>query len=179
MKDVATVQRVYAVADEPGLVLCSWPEGGRPRFPFEYSDEVWTGVEYQVAASLIYEGLIDEARTIVESTRSRQDGFRRNPWSENEAGHHYTRSLASWGLLTAMLGFRADLGRRTVQFEPHFPDDEFTCFWAHGLGWGTYRHERGADGELRATIDVLHGTLAADTVIAPLELRINNSLPTP
>ena len=107
------MQRVYALNDEPGLVLCSWPNGGRPRFPFGYSDEVWTGVEYQVAASLLYEGMVDDAVAIVDAVRTRQDGFRRNPWSENEARHHYTRSLASWGLLTGMLGFSADLGRWT------------------------------------------------------------------
>ena len=55
-----SVQRTYALGDEAGLVLCSWPRGGRPRIPFVYSDEVWTGIEYQVAAHLIYEGLVDE-----------------------------------------------------------------------------------------------------------------------
>ncbi len=30
MADVDTVQRVYALNDEPGLVLCSWPNA-RPR----------------------------------------------------------------------------------------------------------------------------------------------------
>ncbi len=42
--------------DEKGLLLCSWPKGGRPPLPFVYSDEVWTGIEYQVASHLIYEG---------------------------------------------------------------------------------------------------------------------------
>jgi hypothetical protein len=172
MSEVHTVQRVYALNDEPGMVLCSWPNGGRPRFPFEYSDEVWTGVEYQVAASLIYEGLVDEAVTIVEAVRSRQDGFRRNPWSDNEAGHHYVRAMASWGLLTAMLGFEADLGRGRIAFRPNFKTDEFTCFWAHGKGWGTYRHERSPDGQLRAVIEVLHGDLTADHIDAPLPVTV-------
>ncbi|GAA1005177.1 hypothetical protein Aple_036350 [Acrocarpospora pleiomorpha] len=172
MADVGTVQRVYALNDEPGLVLCSWPDGGRPRFPFGYSDEVWTGVEYQVAASLVYEGMVDDAVTLVDAVRSRQDGFRRNPWSENEAGHHYTRSLASWALISGMLGFNADLGRGTVTFDPKFAEQEFRCFWSHGQGWGTYRHERAADGALHAVIEVLHGTLGADTVNAPLPVTV-------
>ena len=33
-----------------GLLLCSWPHGGRPRLPFVYSDEVWTGIEYDFSA---------------------------------------------------------------------------------------------------------------------------------
>jgi uncharacterized protein (DUF608 family) len=172
MADVDTVQRVYALNDEPGLVLCSWPNGGRPRFPFGYSDEVWTGVEYQVAANLIYEGMVDDAVTIVDAVRSRQDGFRRNPWSENEAGHHYTRSMASWALVTGMLGFSADLGRRTVRFDPKFDLEEFSCFWSHGRGWGIYRQQRDHDGTLRAVVEVLHGTLAADHVEAPVPVTI-------
>src|SRR5690606_15868026 len=43
-------QRPYAVAGESGLVMCTWPNGGRPEVPTLYCDEVWTGVEYQVAA---------------------------------------------------------------------------------------------------------------------------------
>ncbi|HEV8565599.1 MAG TPA: GH116 family glycosyl-hydrolase [Actinoplanes sp.] len=172
MAGVGTVQRVYALNDEPGLVLCSWPDGGRPRFPFGYSDEVWTGVEYQVAANLIYEGMVDEAATIVDAVRSRQDGFRRNPWSENEAGHHYTRSLASWALVTGMLGFSADLGRRTVRFDPKIDVREFSCFWSHGRGWGVYRQERDEDGQLRAIVEVLHGTLGADRVEAPVPVSV-------
>jgi uncharacterized protein (DUF608 family) len=172
MGEVATVQRVYALNDEPGLVLCSWPNGGRPRFPFGYSDEVWTGVEYQVAASLIYEGMVDDAVTIVQAVRSRQDGLLRNPWSENEAGHHYTRSLASWALVTGMLGFSADLGRGEISFDPKFGVDEFSCFWSHGRGWGTYRQERDQDGQLRAVVEVLHGVLAAEHVHAPVAVTV-------
>ena len=41
----------YAMGHEPGLLLCTWPKGGRPTLPFVYSDEVWTGIEYQVASS--------------------------------------------------------------------------------------------------------------------------------
>ena len=44
-------------ASEPGLLLCSWPRGDKPTLPFVYSDEVWTGIEYQVASHLIHEGL--------------------------------------------------------------------------------------------------------------------------
>ena len=72
-----------------GLLLCTWPEGGRPALPFPYADEVWTGIEYQVAAHLIYEGWVDEGLQIVEAVRARHDGVRRNPWNEVECGNHY------------------------------------------------------------------------------------------
>jgi uncharacterized protein (DUF608 family) len=173
MRQVATVQRVYALNDEAGLVLCSWPEGGRPRFPFGYSDEVWTGVEYQVAASLVYEGLVDEAVGIVGRLRARQDGFLRNPWSENEAGHHYSRSLASYALLTAYSGFSVDLANGMVSFKPALPG-EFRSFWSHGKGWGTYEQTRLDSGELEAVITVIEGELGASDAVTPADVvRVN------
>src|SRR5512140_211758 len=82
--DHVNLQRAYASADEAGLVLCTWPDGGRPKYPFVYSDEVWTGIEYQVATHLAYEGRTEEARSIVAAIRDRHDGRRRNPYNEVE-----------------------------------------------------------------------------------------------
>ena len=148
------------------MFSADWPDGGRPRFPFGYSDEVWTGVETQVAASLVYEGLVDEAIGIVKRLRARQDGYVRNPWSENEAGHHYSRALASYALLTAYSGFSVDLAHDTVSFEPAIPG-EFRTFWSHGKGWGTYEQIRLDSGELEATITVVEGELAASNIVSP------------
>ena len=39
--------RVFADGDDAGLLVCTWPLGGRPAVPVRYADEVWTGVEYQ------------------------------------------------------------------------------------------------------------------------------------
>lgn len=106
------------------------------RFPFAYCDEVWTGVEYQVATNLIHAGLIKEGFTVVKALRSRYDGFRRNPWSEIEAGHHYIRAMASFGLLTAYAGYRADFIERDFHFSPKVVDGEFKTFWICGRAWG-------------------------------------------
>ena len=45
LKDHENVQRVYGLNNEAGLLLCSWPKGNRPLFPFVYADEVWSGIE--------------------------------------------------------------------------------------------------------------------------------------
>lgn len=95
-------QRTFVLNDEAGLVLCTWPQGNRPQFPFVYSDEVWTGVEYQVAAHLIYEGWISEGLAIVEAVRDRHDGLRRNPWDEVECGHHYARQHGKLGTIVGV-----------------------------------------------------------------------------
>ncbi len=153
------VQRVYAINDEKGLLLCSWPHGGRPKLPFVYCDEVWTGIEYQVAAHLIYEGFVDEGLTIVKSVRDRHNGYKRNPWNEVECGHHYARSMASWGVLTALTGFRCDLVNKKLYFSPKLNTDNFTAFWSCGTAWGTFEQKRSSDGEFECTVNVLYGNL--------------------
>jgi uncharacterized protein (DUF608 family) len=155
----ANPQRTYALNDEKGLVLCSWPHGGRPRLPFPYSDEVWTGIEYHVATHLIYEGYVDEALTIVKAVRDRHDGVRRNPWNEVECGHHYMRSLASYGLLIALSGFEYDLPRGKIAFHPAIERDHFQCFFSTGKCWGIYRQRTDADGGVERDIEVLYGSL--------------------
>ena len=128
------LQRLYVANDEPGLVLCSWPNGGMPRFPFVYSDEVWTGIEYQVATLLIYRGMEDRAIEMVEAVRKRFDGVRRSPWSEMECGHYYARAMASWGLLIALSGFDCDVARGRLAFSPR--EARGVYFWAMGGAWG-------------------------------------------
>ena len=154
----ANLQRTYAFHDESGLILCSWPDGGRPKLPFVYSDEVWTGVEYHVAAHLIYEGQVQEGLAVVSALRARHDGYRRNPWDEVECGHHYARSMASWALLPALTGFRCDVDRRTLQFKPVFGADRFSTLFVCGAGWGVYQ-QTVVDGVARPGLTVLGGSL--------------------
>ncbi|HYN87139.1 MAG TPA: GH116 family glycosyl hydrolase, partial [Ardenticatenaceae bacterium] len=150
-------QRSYVLNDESGLLLCSWPHGGRPRFPFVYSDEVWTGIEYQVAAHLIYEGWLDEGLEIVEAVRARHDGIRRNPWNEVECGHHYARSMSSWALLLAISGFHCDVARGRLAFAPVL-GGAFRCFFSTGTAWGTFEQRPDGDG-LETRLSVEHGRL--------------------
>jgi uncharacterized protein (DUF608 family) len=162
--DHANVQRVYALNDNGGLLLCSWPNGGRPIIPFVYSDEVWTGIEYQVASHLIYEGFTDEGLKIVEVCRNRHDGIERNPWNEVECGNHYARSLASYGVLLALTGFHCDAVNKVLTFCPVMPDggSGFVGFFCCADGWGLYRQER--EGEV-GEIEVLYGNLDGYKVV--------------
>ncbi|HRK20924.1 MAG TPA: GH116 family glycosyl hydrolase, partial [Fimbriimonadaceae bacterium] len=142
--DHENLQRVYVFRDEAGLLLCSWPNGGRPRFPFFYSDEVWTGIEYQVAAHLAFEGMHDEALKILEAIRVRYDGRRRNPYNEYECGSHYARALASWSVFMAFIGFRHDAVTDSATFHPWNPGGgPFECLYCTGSEWGRARHFQG------------------------------------
>ena len=156
----ANCQRVYALNDEAGLLLCSWPHGGRPRLPFPYADEVWTGIEYQVAAHLIFEGWVDEGLEIVEALRARHDGIRRNPWNEVECGNHYARSMASWALLLALSGAQVDPTNGNMSFpagsELCSDGKPFRTFWSNGRAWGTYAVEEEAEAWI-SRFEVLGG----------------------
>jgi hypothetical protein len=164
------LQRTYALNGEGGLIMCTWPRGGRPHFPFPYSDEVWTGVEYHVAAHLIYEGWLQEGLAVVEAVRARHNGIGRNPWNEVECGHHYARSMSSWTVLTALSGMTCDLSRGELSFEPVLGastnDTTFTTFWSTGRGWGTYTQRKDESGAWQPSIEVLGGDLKGVRVIA-------------
>lgn len=154
--DHPNTQRIYALNDEKGLLLCSWPKGGRPALPFVYSDEVWTGIEFQVAAHMIYEGLVEEGLAIVKGIDDRYDGFRRNPWNEIECGSHYARALASWSVLLALSGYRYSATDQLLSFAPVLNQEDFRCFFVAGTGWGEYS-QRIQNASLAIRLEVHHG----------------------
>jgi uncharacterized protein (DUF608 family) len=156
--DFPNTQRIYALNDEAGLLLCSWPKGKRPAIPFPYSDEVWTGIEYQVAAHLIYEGMVKEGLAIVQAARARYDGARRNPWNELECGHHYARAMASWSLLTALSGFAFSAPDKELRFRPAVNRTAFRTLFSTGTSWGAYS-QQAAQGKMEAAVAVLGGAL--------------------
>ena len=135
--DHANTQRPgYAIGDEPGLLLCTWPRGKKPTLPFVYSDEVWTGIEYQVASHLISNGCINEGLTIVKALRSRFDGHKRNPWNEYECGSYYARAMASYALLQAISGFLYSRTAQTLFLKPQLQQENFKVFFSTSTGWG-------------------------------------------
>lgn len=160
------VQRIYAINEEKGLLLCSWPRGKRPALPFPYSDEVWTGIEYQVAGHLIYEGFVKEGVDIVTAARDRYKGTNRNPWDEFECGHHYARAMSSWSLLTALSGFACSAPRKEIKFAPRINPANFRAFFSAGTAWGAYTQQQEA-GRLTAVIEVKGGLLELERVRLP------------
>jgi hypothetical protein len=104
---------------------------------------------------------------VVKAVRERHDGIRRNPWNEVECGHHYARSMSSWGLLIALSGFQFDMARKELKFAPAIFRDDFTCFWSTGRAWGTYSQKKNpATGEYEADLQVLHGDLSGVKISA-------------
>jgi len=136
LSDHSNCQRPgFALGDEAGLLLCSWPKGGKPTLPFPYSDEVWTGIEYQAAAHMILRGLVAEGLEVVRGARSRYDGRVRDPFNEYECGYWYARALSSFSLLQALTGARYDAVERTLHVAPRIDGDwRAPLFTARGYG---------------------------------------------
>ncbi len=159
LSDHANPQRPsYAFGDEGGLLLCSWPKGGKLSLPFVYSDEVWTGIEYQVASHLMLMGYPEEGLDIVRTCRDRYDGRRRNPFNEYECGHWYARALASYGLLQGLTGVWYDAVDKTLHVDSMVGD--FTSFLSTATGYGTVTLTNG-----KPSLKVVSGTIPAEKAV--------------
>jgi uncharacterized protein (DUF608 family) len=137
LTDHANLSRaMLACGDESGLLICTWPKGGKPALPMVYADEVWSGIEYQVASHLVMLGALDQGLDIIRSCRSRYDGRIRNPFDEIEAGHWYARAMSSYALLQAFSGARFDAVDKILYLSPAIKGD-FRCFLCTATGFGT------------------------------------------
>lgn len=171
LSEHANPQRpAYALGPEGGLLLCTWPKGGRLSLPFVYSDEVWTGIEYQVASHLMSMGKVTQGLEIVRLCRDRYDGRIRNPFNEYECGHWYARAMSSYGLLQGLTGLRYDAVDKTLHIDSKIGD--FTCFLSTATGFGTvtWREEKASEEKAhedktrqgKATVNVLYGSILID-----------------
>ena len=125
--------RSYALGDESGLMLTSYPDPSkRPAVPLSYAFEAWTGLEYTAATGLIYENMNTQALQIISDTRNRYDGYKRNPFNEEECGNHYARAMASWSALIAFSRFNYS----AVEKEFAITSRPGKYFWSDGYSWG-------------------------------------------
>ncbi len=162
--DHEAVQRTYAVNDDGGVLIATYPSGQRPEIPFPYFAEIWTGIEYQFAAHLVYEGMVNEALTVVETARRRHDGERRNPWNEPECGHHYARAMSSWAVVLALNGFQYAGPEKELILTPRTRGSNLRSFWTLPSGWGSFSHSNSAATQ-RAEITAVEGRLTLSSLV--------------
>ena len=156
----------YAMAGDGGLLLCTWPRGEEPTLPFIYSNEVWTGIEYQVAAHLAMSNEYDAALQVVTAARQRYEGRLRNPFNEYECGHFYARALSSWTLLQAWSGARYDaVTKRLYVRPPAAPDSRVFIATATGFGIVVWRAGK-AELEVRSGSIPLESIVPEEAVLA-------------
>jgi uncharacterized protein (DUF608 family) len=131
----------FALGHEGGLLLCTWPRGTSLSLPFVYSNEVWTGVEYEVASHLIFHGRVKEGLDIVRTCLKRYNGIVRNPYDEYEAGHFYARALSSYALLQSLTGVRYDAVDQSLYVDSRIGN--FTSFLSTATGFGNVIYKNG------------------------------------
>ncbi|GHH76706.1 hypothetical protein GCM10018793_23060 [Streptomyces sulfonofaciens] len=157
--------RVYSTAGEAGTLLCTWPFGGSDTAPgsgdpavIGYFNEVWTGVEYQFAAQLMAEGMVDEALAVTRAVHDRYTADRRNPYNEVECSDHYARAMMSHAVYLAATGYEYHGPRGHLGFAPRLSPDDFAAAFTAAEGWGLYRQTR-TGRSVRSEIEVRYGRL--------------------
>lgn len=156
----------YACGNEGGLLLCTWPKGGKLSLPFVYSNEVWTGIEYQVASHLMFHGEVEKGLDIVRECRDRYNGIIRNPFDEYECGHWYARAMSSYGMLQGLTGVRYDAVDQTLYIDSKVGD--FTSFFCVATGFGNVGLKNG-----EPFLKMVHGTLnLKKLVVSGLEKQL-------
>jgi non-lysosomal glucosylceramidase len=131
MNDHFNNMRSFALGNESGLLMASWPKG-RPEVPFPYFSEVMPGFEYTAAAGMFFEGMTAGGIKTITDIRKRYDGLKRNPFDEAECGYHYVRSMASWASVIALTGFNFSGVTKTMQIN----SEDGSYFWCNGYSWG-------------------------------------------
>jgi len=157
-------ERWFAYPGEAGLFTCTWPRS-RHLGPTStrYRDEIWTGIEYQVAGHMAWEGLVTEALAICRGVDERYHPSKHNPWNEIECGDHYARALSSWGVLLGLAGFEYHGPGGHLGFAPRITPHDFRCVFTAAEGWGTLRQRRQATVQ-ENEIAVRWGRLALRTL---------------
>lgn len=144
--------RWYALAGNAGLLMCTWPKGGRredweKHWQYGYFNECWTGCEWQAAAHMIHEGdrhpdLLENGLAVARAIHDRYNARLRNPFNEIECSDHYSRAMASYGAFLAACGFHYHGPKGLLRMSPRLSPDDFKVAIVTAEGWGSYRQQR-------------------------------------
>lgn len=152
-------QRWFARPGQAGLFTCTWPKSKHlgPDSVL-YRDEVWTGIEYQVAGHMVWVGMLLEALAICRGVHERYHPRSHNPWNEVECGDHYARALASYGVFLALCGFEYHGPKGHIGFAPRLNAEDFAAAFTAAEGWGRFTQKRQARQQ-EDTLQLLWGRL--------------------
>jgi uncharacterized protein (DUF608 family) len=125
---------------------------------------VWTGIEYTVAALLIYHGMIDEGLAVVNDIHDRYLRAGRF-WNHVECGNHYYRAMSSWTLLHALTGFTWDAPKGELGFAPAFDLSAHDYPFFASTAWGTYSQE----SDRLVSIVLEGGSLVVKRLLLPMK----------
>lgn len=166
LEGVPTPERWFGVATDAGLINCTWPREGRPEVPTRYSDEVWTGLEYEVAALLVSTGQVESALTLLTAVRDRYNGVRMNPWDDIECGDHYVRAMSSWSILLAATDFGWDAHLGELRIGNRTGQDHLVAPFFAAPAWGQLEID-GSGGRTSVVIRPDAGALSIGSIMLP------------
>jgi non-lysosomal glucosylceramidase len=135
-------ERWFARPGEPGLFTCTWPKTPYIAEGVRYKNEIWTGIEYQVAGNMVWEDMLDESLAICYGIEQRYHPAKHNPYNEVECGDHYARAFASWGVYTALAGYEYHGPKGHLGFAPATSPEDFSAAFTCAEGWGTFTQKR-------------------------------------
>ncbi len=181
--------RPYAIAGDAGLVMCTWPLGGKrddweKHWQFGYFNECMTGFEHQVASHMIWEDKLDYGLTIIKAIHERYGAAKRNPYNEIECSDHYARAMASYGAFIAACGFTYNGPTAQLGFTPKMNPENFKAAFISAEGWGSLQQTRTANSQTN-TIKIVQGklnlreltvALPEGQVASSIEVTFNNKL---
>lgn len=181
--------RPYALSGDAGLVMCTWPLGGKredweSHWQFGYFNECMTGFEYQVASHMIWEDKLDYGLSIIKAIHERYGAAKRNPYNEIECSDHYSRAMASYGSYIAACGFSCNGPKGQLGFAPKMNPENFKAAFTSAEGWGSIHQTRTAASQTNA-VKLVHGKLKVQEIEVTLtegksassvELSLNNKL---
>jgi uncharacterized protein (DUF608 family) len=140
-----------------------------------YYNEVMSGFEYSMAATLIQYGLVNEGISVIQAIANRYDGRLRStdevhmannstvfgcgsPFGEDECGDFYGRALSSWSALLALQGFMYDGPQQVITFKPVWQPENHKSFFSASEGWGLFTQTRSNTSQT-SVISVKYGNV--------------------
>ncbi|MBT3749718.1 MAG: hypothetical protein HN936_20740 [Bacteroidetes bacterium] len=169
--------RWYAMAGDAGLLMCTWPKGGKrdkweDQWQFMYFNECMSGFEWQAAANMIYEGLehpdlLENGLAISRAIHDRYNAHLRNPYNEIECSDHYARAMASYGVYQAVCGFNYHGPKGIIEFDPRLEAENFRAAFVTAEGWGSFSQTL-SGGKKEYCIELNYGQLNLNEIILRL-----------
>lgn len=173
-REVYKQGRRFAEAGDAGLLMCSFPRDDwgfkeasgeiKGRAFTGYLNECMNGFEYHVAGHMVWEGMVMEGLAIARAIHDRYRPSKRNPWNEIEAGDHYARSMASYGVYVAACGFEYHGPKQRLGFAPRLTPENFRGAFTAAEGWGTYSQTKDDEG-FQASIALKQGRLPLSMLV--------------
>jgi len=162
--------RIYAEAHEPGVIMTTWPHCGADTAAGDpaswaaiYFNECWTGQEYQLAAQMLYDGVVEEGLIVTRAVHDRYAAEKRNPYNEIECGEHYARAMAGYSVFLGACGFEHHGPAGHIGFAPKVHPEDFAAAFTAAEGWGLFRQRRHVV-EQTCELEVRYGQLRVSSL---------------